>query len=215
PVTDVRVDNTAPTTSLDDPAANVRGTVTLTGAAADEGSGVVQVQFQVSPAGASTWLPLGIASAAPYSVELDTTTLPDGLYDLRAVATGVAGNVGASPVVTSRVDNTPPATTDNAPSGWQSSAVTVTLSASDAGSGPSATEYSVDGGPFQSGTSVDVQAPSDGSNDGSHTIAYFSTDVAGNVEAVHSTDVLIDASSPGSHPTDPGAYLRGPVTLHA
>ncbi|TML63989.1 MAG: hypothetical protein E6G22_05250, partial [Actinobacteria bacterium] len=305
PVTDVRVDNTAPTTSLDDPAANVRGTVTLTGAAADAGSGVAQVQFQVSPAGASTWLPLGIASAAPYSVELDTTTLPDGLYDfrtvaldvagnegdgapvtgirvdntpptvslgnpganlrrtvdlagnaddgagsgvaslvyeyspagagdwhpaastwntssvadgvydLRAVATDAAGNVGASPVVTSRVDNTPPATTDNAPSGWQSSAVTVTLSASDAGSGPSATEYSVDGGPFQSGTSVDVQAPSDGSNDGSHTIAYFSTDVAGNVEAVHSTDVLIDASPPGSHPTDPGAYLRGTVTLHA
>src|SRR5205823_974400 len=40
-------------------------------------------------------------------------------------------------------------------------------------------------------------------------------DVAGNVEAVKSTDVLIDGSPPGSHPTDPGAYLRGTVTLTA
>ena len=75
---------------VDDPPANLRGTVTVTAAAADAGSGVAQVQFQVSPTGANAWLPLGITGATPYSVELDTTTLTDGLYDFRTVALDVS-----------------------------------------------------------------------------------------------------------------------------
>ena len=208
PVAGIRVDNTPPTVTLGSPGANLRRTVPLSGNADDGGgSGVTTLGYEYSPAGVGTW-----RSA---SGTWNTLSVADGSYDLRAVATDAAGNVGLSPVVTSRVDNTPPTTTDDAPSGWQSSPVTVTLGASDAGSGPSETEYSVDGGSFQAGTSVDIPAPADGSNDGSHTIAYFSTDVAGNIEAVHSTDVLVDASPPGTRPTDPGAYLRGTVTLSA
>ena len=143
PVTDVRVDNTAPTTSLDDPAANVRGTITLTGAAADASSGVAQVQFQASPAGASTWLPLGIASATPYSVELDTTTLPDGLYDFRTVALDVAGNEGdGAPVTGIRVDNTPPTVSLAAPGANLRRTVDLSGSADDgAGSGVASLAY--------------------------------------------------------------------------
>src|SRR5207244_11312433 len=101
------------------------------------------------------------------------------------VATDAAGNSTTSPTVTRLVDNTKPTTSDNAPSGWQSSPVTVTLTSSDAGSGVNVTEYSVDGHPtYTAGTSVTIPAPADGPNEGAHTIAYFSADHAGNIETI-------------------------------
>src|SRR5687767_4146752 len=81
---------------------------------------------------------------------------------------------------TSRIDTTLPATIDDAPAGWRSSDVTITLSASDALSGIASTQYRVDGGAFQSGTSIVVPAPADHSNDGAHSVEYRSTDNAGN-----------------------------------
>jgi len=311
PVTSVRVDNTPPTTSQDDPGAYLRATDTVTGSAADTGSGVDHVDFQQAPAGSGAWTTIGTTPTAPYSIPFDTTAVTDGHYDFRTVAYDVAGNSAASTPVTSRlvdntpptatmndpstvggfvrgtitlsstsddpngsdasgvagvayeystdggstwtntgstlntknlpdgglqlhavvtdragntttstpvtdtIDNTRPVTTDDAPSGWQDSDVTVHLSASDAGSGIDVTEYSVDGGSYSVGTSVTIPAPSDGSNDGAHTIAYFSADKVGNVEQVKSATVLIDASPPACPSCSAADYLRGTVTLSA
>src|SRR5581483_280050 len=115
-VTNVRVDNTAPTVSVTDPGANLRGTVTLASTAADTGgSGVASVAFQRSPAGAGTWTTIGTATG-PFSVSFDTTGVADALYDLRAVATDAAGNQTTSTVVTNRlVDNTAPTGSLTAP----------------------------------------------------------------------------------------------------
>src|SRR5207249_7726659 len=78
------------------------------------------------------------------------------------------------------------------------------------------TEYSVDGNPtYTAGTSVTIPAPADGSNDGAHTIAYFSVDNAGNIETVKSTGVLIDATPPACPSCSAADYLRGTVTLSA
>src|SRR5213078_628026 len=78
------------------------------------------------------------------------------------------------------------------------------------------TEYSVDGNPtYTVGTSVVIPAPADGSNDGAHTIAYFSVDNAGNIETVKSTTVLIDATPPACPSCSAVDYLRGTVTLGA
>src|SRR5204863_371013 len=113
-------------------------------------------------------------------------------------------------------DNTKPKTTDDAPSGWQASPVTVNLTGNDAGSGVNVTEYSVDGNvTYTVGTSVVIPAPADGSNDGSHTIAYFSVDNAGNIETVKSATVLIDATPPACPSCSAADYLRGTVTLSA
>src|SRR2546429_207587 len=85
---------------------------------------------------------------------------------------------------TVRIDTLAPATTDNAPAGWSKTAVTVTLTATDASSGVATTEYKVDGAAsYTTGTSVAIPAPADHSNDGPHTITYRSTDAAGNTEA--------------------------------
>ena len=59
----------------------------------------------------------------------DTTLVADGLYDLRVIATDVAGNSTTSPLVTTRVDNTPPALTFSSPAAGTIVSGTVTLSA--------------------------------------------------------------------------------------
>ena len=74
------------------------------------------------------------------------------------------------------------------------SPVTVTLSPADALSGIASTQYRVDGGSFQSGTSISILAPADHSNDGVHTIEYRSTDNAGNAEPLQTATVRIDTS---------------------
>ena len=105
-------DTTPPTGNVTAPsaAANVRGTVSVTSNSADSGSGVASAQFQRSPNGANTWTTIGAAdTTSPYSVSWDTTTVLDGLYDLRVITTDNVGNAFTSPVVAGvRVDNTAP-----------------------------------------------------------------------------------------------------------
>ncbi|HEY3017207.1 MAG TPA: Ig-like domain-containing protein, partial [Gaiellaceae bacterium] len=212
PVTDRLVDNTPPNATINNPGAYLRGSVSLTSSTSDPGganaSGVVTVAYEYSTNGGTTWQSTGAS--------FDSTSVADGNVELHVIATDAAGNATTSSPVTSLVDNTKPATTDNAPSGWQSSAVTVTLTANDAGAGVNVTEYSVDGSPtYTVGTSVVIPAPADGSNDGAHTIAYFSVDNAGNIETVKSATVLIDATPPVCPSCSAADYLRGTVTLNA
>ncbi|MGH2781720.1 MAG: Ig-like domain-containing protein, partial [Thermoleophilaceae bacterium] len=94
-----RVDNTTPTATMNDPGANLGGTVSLTAPASDGGSGVATVLIQRSPAGAGTWTDVCTDTALPYSCSFDTTTVPDGLYDLRSITTDNAGNTATSATV--------------------------------------------------------------------------------------------------------------------
>lgn len=116
-------------------------------------------------------------------------------------------------------DTTPPTTTDNAPAAWQNADTTVTLTAADGdGSGVAATHYSVDGGPDQVGTTVTIAAPADHSNDGTHTITYYSVDNAGNAETPHSTTVRIDTTPPAAAATaetapNANGWYAGDVTV--
>lgn len=93
-------------------------------------------------------------------------------------------------------DITAPVTTDNAPSGWQNSDVTITLSCTDTNSGCSNTYYETDGTnptiASASGTSVVLNT------DGAYTIKYRSIDVAGNLEDVKTAanTVNIDKTQP-------------------
>src|SRR5439155_619894 len=161
-VANVRIDNTLPTATIDNPGAYLRGAVNLTSSTGDPGganaSGVVTVAYEYSTNGGGTWQSTG--------ANFNSTAVPDGNVSLHVVATDAAGNTTSSAPITSLADNTKPATTDNAPSGWQSSPVTVTLTANDGGSGVNVTEYSVDGNPtYTTGASVSIPAPADGSND--------------------------------------------------
>jgi hypothetical protein len=108
-------------------------------------------------------------------------------------------------------DTTPPTTTDNALAGWQaSSPVNVTLTPDDgAGSGIAATQYKIDGArSWSTGTTVPV------SGDGTHTVHYRSTDMAGNIEETESCTVKIDTTAPTTtvHGVD-SAWHAWPQTI--
>src|SRR2546425_234445 len=94
-------------------------------------------------------------------------------------------------------DVTPPVTTYSASgtaggSSWYTSAVTVTLSATDDSSGVAVIHFRTDGGAWQS-----YAGPFTFQADGSHAIDYYATDVAGNVESAKSSVVRISGSSFG------------------
>ena len=104
---------------------------------------------------------------------------------------------------TEQNDETPPTTTDDAPSGWVNRDVTVTLNASDGESGVAATYYTVDGGPRETGNSVTL------TTEGTHTLTYWSADHAGNAEAARTVSVRIDKAAPSitvSMPEDGAVY---------
>ena len=82
----IKVDNSNPTGSLTSPTggASLSGTVAVASNSADSVSGVAQVVFQRSPAGAGTWTTIDTDSSAPFSVDWVTGGVTDGDYDLRA-----------------------------------------------------------------------------------------------------------------------------------
>lgn len=129
-VPDVLVDNLAPTVAMVDPGTPLSGTRTFEATSADAHSGVAQVVIQYATSGSSTYKTLCTATTSPYSCRVDTTTLPDGSYTFRAVATDVAGNTSTSTLVTNRlVDNTVSSISMDDPGAFLSGTVALTASA--------------------------------------------------------------------------------------
>ncbi len=105
-----------------------------------------------------------------------------------------AGQIEATRSCAVLIDTSRPTTTDNAPKGAQASDVTVTLTGHDTFSGVGQIWYDVDGGPWQTGGAVFVPAPADHSNDGLHTIRYYSIDNAGNAEVGYKVCAVLIAT---------------------
>ena len=101
-------------------------------------------------------------------------------------------------------DTTPPVTSDNAPKVPVNVDTTVSFAVTDNSSGTAATYYKVNGGAQQTGNAVLL------SYEGSHALAYWSVDKAGNVEQPHSVTVTIDKSAPVTTVTSsPAAPANG------
>src|ERR687891_1850085 len=197
------VDDVPPTVSQSDPGSPLAGTVPLGGTANDQDSAVAEVQFQRSPAGAGTWTNVGSAdTTSPYSVSFVTTAVTDGLYDVRAVATDVAGNVESPASRTFTIDTTPPQTTiDSNPADPTSSGdADFTFSASEGGS---TFQCRLDGGSWGACTSPESYA---GLADGSHTFDVRASDAVGNTDATPASFTwLVDSVDPASTTSFPAA----------
>jgi plastocyanin len=170
-------DTTPPTVSgsvagAQDSSGNYVGSATVTVTAADSGSGVSSIEYQVNDLG---W--------NPYTQPFQVTT--PSQYTVLLRATDAAGNVGngqvAFTVVEAPSDTTPPAVNAEVSGSQDSSgnyldSATVTISATDTGSGVASTEYKLDAGAWTAyGAPVVVNTPGD------HMVSYRATDVAGNV----------------------------------
>lgn len=118
----------------------------------------------------------------PYVAPVDL--VDDGVRTLAYRARDTAGNTSGTGTVEVRLDQVAPVTTSEviAPTTGAVSAQ-VRLLAQDATSGVAETMVRVDGGEWQTATSVTLPSR------GAHTIAWFSVDVAGNAETVQQAQV--------------------------
>ena len=119
-----------------------------------------------------------------------------------------AGNTTSATSAPVKIDKTSPSTDASAPSGWVNSSVDVTLTPHDALSGVDATFYVVDSTDpvptYTKGTTVTL------TGDGTHDVAYYSVDKAGNVETTKHVTVQIDKTKPTiTHKLDPAANGNG------
>ena len=133
--TTIRIDRTVPSTAtLVNPGASLQGSVTLSGTASDAGSGIESWTAQYRLTGTTTWLDACSDTTAAYSCAWDTTGVADGVYELRALASDVAGNQTAATVQTDkRVDNVVPTVALTDPGTPITGTVTLAATASDDG----------------------------------------------------------------------------------
>lgn len=183
----VMVDKTNPTISgSHSPAANASGW----------NNSDVTVSFTCSDALS------GLAAGSPPT----NTVLSGEGASLSAMGTclDVASNSASDTQSEIKIDKTAPNTGITAPSGWNNTDVTLTLTPNDGLSGVSATNFVLDGGAAQTGTSIVI------STEGLHTVEYWSEDNAGNAETHHSAEVKIDKAAPTiSHTQLPDANDNG------
>ena len=223
----VEADSSPPVVAIADPGADVRGTITVTVTADDDaGAGVTSVKLQIAPADTASWTDVCTDTGAPYSCPLDTTALTTGAdYDLRAVATDGAGNSATSAIAAIYVDNVPPSVTMTNPGSTLSGVVALATTASDADSGVAG--VTIQRAPNGVNTWTDAcvisslpwtcQFDTTTISDGYYDLRAIAVDAAGNSRT--STLVinrLVNNTTINSVSlVDPGAYLRGTVTLQA
>jgi hypothetical protein len=183
-------DATAPTSvTIADPGSPLQGTISLSGTATDSGSGVAAVHMQYAPAGTTGWTTGCTATTAPYNCSFNTAALADGLYDLRAQAVDAAGNTASSTTLASRrIDNTAPAVSVVDPGAYVRQTITVTASATDAGS--SVTSVTIQRAPTGTNTWTTICTDSTSPYacslntgalaDGGYDLRATATDLAGN-----------------------------------
>jgi len=121
-------------------------------------------------------------NAGAFAAYTGTFQLADGVWTVDYYAVDVAGNTETAKSFAVNVDNTPPVTTktvSDADGDGVLDSQDIWLSATDGASGVASISYSVDGAPFTiiNGASATATLPT-----GTHSLAFFATDVAGNVE---------------------------------
>lgn len=238
------VDNTAPSASMTDPGAYLRGTVTLDGTGTDALSGLESVKLRIAPTGTSTWTTVCTTSSSPASCSLDTTAYTDGGYDVQALVTDNAGNTMTSTVSSRTIDNATPGiartvlvrTANVTPlltTGYvgQGGTYRIYAQASDATSGLNA--VTADASSLTTGQATvamtagsytvagqtynyaTAELTADGTiSAGAKTVSVRATDNATNSTTANPS-ATVDNTAPTASMTDPGAYLKGTPTLGA
>ncbi len=186
-VGDINVDKTKPT---------------LSGAPTTDPNGAGWYNSAVTIRWAASDALSGLAGSAP--VDSTISGEGEGLTASASVADKAGNTTTATSSPAVKIDTAAPNTTATAPANWNNVDVTVSLSANDTLAGVKSTHYTLNGGAQQTGTSVAISA------EGIHTLAYWSVDNAGNVEAAKTIQVKIDKTTPTiNHTQAPAANGNG------
>ena len=203
----VKIDTTAPATTLTTSPASADGSngwfkqssVPFTLAATDASSGVAATFYTLDGGATQTY-----ASAVTVSGQ--------GTHTITYWSTDHAGNLEGTHTTQIKLDNVAPATTlatspasADGSNGWfKQSSVTFTLAATDATSAVAGNFYTIDGGGTQTyGGTVTINTQGD------HTVTYWSTDNAGNIESTHTTHIKLDNVAPATTLTSSPAAADG------
>ena len=210
-------DAQAPAVSIDTPAngATVSGTLPI-GATATDDAGLARVRFLVDG------MLIDTVTIAPYLTEWDTTTVANGLHELRAVASDVSGNRGVSEPVIVRVSNGVGDTDTTAPSVFvvtpadgatvSGRSVLIGVEATD-DVGVATVEFLVDGIGIGVATSFpySIQWDTTRSGDGSHDLSAVATDLSGNVKTSETVTVTVSNARGVTDTTAPVVTLDTPA----
>ena len=170
------------------------------------GSDVANVKYQIDGGGVQTYV-----SAVTINTQGDHT--------VAFFATDNAGNVESTNTAHIKIDNVAPTTTltttpgsPDGTNGWfKQSSVNFTLGGSDATSGVASRSYTIDGGatqPYAGTVTINTQ--------GDHTVTFWSSDNAGNIEAANTTHIKLDNAAPAMSlglTAASGASFTAPGTL--
>lgn len=123
------------------------------------------------------------------------TLTNDAAYTVYYYSIDNAGNIETTNSITVKIDKTVPTTSHSisgvlGSDGWYVSDVNITLTSSDVISGIANTYYQINNGAAQTGTSITL------TQEGSHTINYWSADNAGNQEQESNITIKIDKTAP-------------------
>jgi hypothetical protein len=146
------------------------------------------------------------SKTSPYEFTLPAGSLALGSHRLKAYAEDALGNHVWSAPITFRLSDGLPETTIacvGAPcsSDWQKGPVSASLSATDGGGGLAATRYTLDGSD-PSTSSPQYNGPFTLTD--TTTVKFRTWDTAGNVEAVRTQTIKLDAATPTAQIVSPG-----------
>ncbi|WP_156889591.1 OmpL47-type beta-barrel domain-containing protein [Paenibacillus harenae] len=144
--------------------------------------------------------PVQFVGYAKVDTYYDRTVEPGVEYTYYIKALNASGESEPSNSISVRTldspkDVTPPVTKTDAEPGWHNTAQVINLSANDAEGSMTTTYYSVNDAPFKAGNQAIL------SEEGVHTLRYYSIDAVGNKEAVQSTTISIDFTGPAISPS--------------
>jgi len=163
----VVLDTTAPVTTSN-AVANYVSNALITFSATDAGTGVANTYYILDGGLQTAGKSVAVSALGAHTLQFWSVDAA-GNTELRKTAAFTI----TAPVV---VDTTAPVTVSDAKATYVASAA-IKLTATDAGSGVANTYYILDGGVQTAGTAVSVTTT------GTHTLQFWSTDVAGNAEA--------------------------------
>jgi hypothetical protein len=179
------VDVIAPVTSSDAVATYVTSAaINLT--ATDSGSGVANTYYTLDGGTLTTGTAIAVSTVGTHTISFYSVDVAGNTE----IAKTADFTITEAPVV----DVTAPVTTSNAKATYVTSAA-INLTATDAGSGVANTYYALDGGTLTTGTAIAV------STVGTHTISFYSVDVAGNTEIAKTAGFTITEAPAASDAT--------------